>query len=753
MAKINNFIIKCIFIFQYLFFVTVAEAQLLNLSVQVPEDEAHGPFQSWLNVKGYGAVGDGQVDDTQAIQNAIYDLGQVGKSTVLFLPAGKYRITKTLDMHEKYGISFTGEDPETTSIFWDGLKGGTMLYVNGAMLSQFSRITWNGNHLAGTGIGQWFNHRHVKTPSTFIRHVDEIFVDMDTGIAGGRSDSSEYGQMDSETTILRSRFINNKVAGVSLGSFNSLDWWVWDSEFINCARGVTNEFSAGNVAGAGNFMVYRSIFKGSTIADITIGNTQWFSFHNNLSVGSRRFLQAGDAGRNGAQLILQNNKIIDTTEPVSISVGNLGPLILIDNEIRSANTLVGPVVAINGWASGRDVVSIGNVYPVSNPIFLREPKTDRLLTMGDKVVNKKAILYEIPKSNSFANNYKRKIFEVPVGASSKMIQGVINIALAGALVNPIVHLPSGSYRLDKSLLIPSRSRLQIVGDGAATILFWDGSLDQPMLHLYGPSHATVRNLQFRSGITKSLAAIQLDNADQVGGRVLVDGTMQSKVVVNAVKKTKIDIRSVSMEGLVLLDSDVTVTGAANIAPIEMMRSSNLLVFDNWYEGRDSRLLTANDGVFTLIGAHWAPADPTHGGGDTGPSIYFNDFSGSATFVGMTLSLASESNGILIDKESTIGNIAFIGISADREVFINRTSPMGTVSEVAMAKYIKNYGQTQIKTQIKSKDKKNLLESLAQVRNFVWQDGQVEKTIDATDVHLLSVMTVDSGTVGISVSGN
>ncbi|MEI7721149.1 MAG: hypothetical protein WCJ23_04145, partial [Verrucomicrobiota bacterium] len=625
------------------------------------------------------------------------------------------------------------------------------LEANGLMFSKFSRITWNGNGSAGTGVGQWFNHRLIKTPSSYVRHVDEVFVDMGTGIAGGRSDSGDFGQLDSETTILRTHFINNTVAGISLGSFNALDWWVWDSEFVNCARGITNEFSAGNAVGAGNFMVYRSVFKGSTIADVTIGNTQWFSFHNNLSVGSRRFLQASDAGKNGAQLIVQNNKIIDTTEPVSISVGNMGPLILIDNQIKSLNKTIGPVVAMDGTASGRDVVSIGNSYSVASPIYLREPKKDRLLTLADKIVDKKAISYEAPESISEAKNYKRKIFEVPIGASAKMIQAVLNIAAASEFDNPIIHLPAGSYQLDRTIIIPARTRLQLVGDGAATFLSWNGAINQPMLSLSGPSYASLRDLQFRSGVTKSIAAIQIDNADQIGGRILLDGMMQSKVEIKLVRNTKIDMRSISMDGLSLLDSAAIITGAGNVAPIEMKHSSSLLMFDNWYEGRNSRLLSADDGVFTLMGGHWSPADIVHGGGNADPSIYFNNFTGRATFVGLSLTLANATNGIRIEQESQNGNILFLGVLGDKDGFLKRTYKTKMVSEVSMMIYRKKYGQFQIEN-IETKDNSNLLESLAQLRTVAWQDNQGKRNLDATDVHLLNIVTVDSGAVGLSIVG-
>jgi len=726
-------------------------SQAENLTVSVADDEALGPFQSWTNVHNYGAVGDGLADDTQPIQYALNDLGKAGKSSVLYFPAGKYRITKTLDLHGKFAVSLNGEDPATTSLIWDGPLKGVMLVANGVSLSTFSRITWNGDNKAGTGVGQWWNHRTIKQYSSFIRHVDEVFVDMGTGIAGGRIDSSDFGELDSETTILRTHFIRNSVAGISLGSFNALDWWIWDSQFINCARGVTNEFSAGNVTGAGNFMVYRSLFRNSSVADVTIGNTQWFSLHNNTSIGSRRFLQAGNVGRNGAQLILQNNRVIDTTDPVSISVGNMGPLIMIDNKIRSTKSSNGAVVAMNGSTAGRDVISIGNSYTVTKPILLPEPKVDRLLTLQDKTVSKESISDVLPDMPLVARNFNRRVLEVPVGASGKMIQAIINIAASGTFDNPVIHLPSGEYPLDRTLTIPARTRLQLVGDGASSCFIWNGLAGHNMIELLGPSYATVRDLQFRPGTAKATTAISMDNADQIGGRILLDGAMQSKIIVSGVKNTKLDIRSIGIDGLLLMGSSAIVTGAGNIAPINMLKDSNLLVQDNWYEGQRSKLFSADGGVFTLIGGHWAPADPAHGGGAADSSIHFNDYAGQATFVGMTLWMPHEDNGIRIDNETSSSKLLFLGVGGDKENIIKRTATGGAINAIALGKYTSNYGQSQIPDS-KSKDSSHILANLSQARSVVWETSLGERVPDVTDVHLLNIMTVDSGAVGLNISG-
>ena len=94
-------------------------------------------YPVYRNVKSYPAVGDGNADDTQALQNAINDDGKGGnrynnevstRPAEVFVPGGTYRLTKQLDL--RLNTILVG-DPNNMPVFKasSNFNGGTV--VNG----------------------------------------------------------------------------------------------------------------------------------------------------------------------------------------------------------------------------------------------------------------------------------------------------------------------------------------------------------------------------------------------------------------------------------------------------------------------------------------------------------------------------------------------------------------------------------------------------------------------------------------------
>jgi hypothetical protein len=728
--------------------------QTLSLKASVEDMEAIGPFASWRTAKSYGAVGDGRADDTAALQRALDELVRAGPAKVLHLQAGTYRITSSLQLNATdatYGLSIIGDDPATTKIVWDGPAGAAMLVANGGLQSKFARITWDGRSRAGYGVAHWWVDSgpvHGGSPE----HADEVFVDMEIGIQGGRLGAG-YGNMDSEGQVRRVKFIRNTKAGLNVGSWNALNWWVWDSHFVDCARGVSNKFTIGESIGAGSFFVYRSLFERSTVSDAEIGNTGTFGIYASTSIGSRRFFHSDPAGLNTAREIIQGNRVIDTTDPVAIYNGNLGPLTLIDNEFRSAAGAAGPVVRLDN-IGGTDVLAVGNRFTVANPIR----PTDglyRVLSITDTTVERSAIDGTAPRLPATPARPTREVFDVARGANGAAIQAAIDAAVAAAArgaVNPIVHLPTGEYTLDRTLTVPANARIQIAGDSIGTSINWAGSGAGPMLRLAGPSLATVRDLRLNGGSAKAIA---LDNADQDGGRILMVGNVMAAIEATGLARTRMSMQanttlaSMNVSGV----ASALSLGSGGLGMVTLRGNSQVMISDTWYEGRDTRLFQLESGRLTYRAAVVAPGDPVHGGGIVQPVLTLDGFRGSTTLLGIEMNIQDAGNGIRVGQATSETRALFLGVKANRPGFFGGDVSQGQVGLVMAKEPIGMGLSTLVSAATRGQSSSDfVLEMLSQARSVVWESAPHSAPTGATDVRIYRVITYDSAG-GLAVSGS
>jgi hypothetical protein len=721
------------------------------MSVGFSDEEFIGPLAGWVDVKAnYGAVGDGVADDTGAIQkglDALYRYDSDGGPAVLYFPAGRYRLTHTLRMRLNIGANLIGAGAGATVLVWDGDADGTMLRSSGAFDTLFARLTWDGHGRARIGVAQWWNFaaEHANYQGS-IKHVDEIFQDLGIGISGGRL-GADYGQGDSETLIQRVQFLRISVAGVNVGSFNALNWWIWDSRFVDCARGVSNDWSLddkGPTNGAGTFMVYRSQFQGSTVADAVIGNTGWFAFYGNISRDSLRFIRALPNGANGGAIFAQNNIVIDTLEPDAIRIGNEGPLILLDNRIRSRSGAQGPAILMeaNGDGTDRDVLSLGNQYTVAAPIAHLHA-SGRILR-SDTTVPASSIVAPNREMAPAARDFHRLVFEVPVGATGGQIQAVIDAAAASGSDNAVVHLPAGNYHLDRTLDIPANTRLQIAGDSEATKLWWNGSTpDGTMVRLEGPSYASLRDLCLVGAKT---TAVAITKADQAGGRIFIEGSRLSVVDVQGLSQTRIDAQANSGIAGLRVHGSASVLAIAGFGPVRMRGNSTVVETDNWYEGNEARLLDADSGSFTYLGGEMAPY--SHGVrrdlSPDAPAILLDRFPGHASLIGATLDLKRASNGIVLRSPASDSYALFLGITGTAPGFFVHPQSDAPYAAVLNKLYTRDLGARGIADAGRS-SVDFVMRGFEAIRAIAWETAPDSHTPGATDVRLFRIFNADTGT--------
>ena len=461
-------------------------------------EEFVGPFPSWRDLRrDYGAVGDGKADDTKALQHGLHDLVKHEKACVLYVPAGTYRLTATVKTVRKahtdcQGVTVVGQDPAHTVLRWDGPKGDTMVEWD-AWYSKISRLTLDGAGRAGTAL------RYGPAFSTYNETSDIVFRDANAGLVFGGPKT--HGQ--AENAVLRCRFLRCET-GLQTVNWNSMDIWVWYCYFEDCGRGIYNVM--------GNWHAWHNLFRRSRIADVGAMNLMAFSVVGNMSIGSRCFFDFSTGHTWGSPVSLTGNRVLDPTGEWAVLLDNAGPYLVVDNEFR----ISGKTRAIRmTWG---DQTLVGNTYTRKNAVLER----GRFRRIREQALDVGNISIPLERLATTPLHVERRVFEVPAGASGEAIQQAIAEAAKLVGQRPVVHLPMGNYKSQKTLVIPRGCNVQLVGDGGgetATRLNWAGPAGGVVLRLEGPSRATLRDFYIHAPNARALV---VEDADQPGGRIFAD---------------------------------------------------------------------------------------------------------------------------------------------------------------------------------------------------------------------------------------
>lgn len=668
---------------------TSLNAARLEANKPMNDAEFYGPFASWLDAKrDFGAKGDGVSDDTEALQRALDAIRpQAPKSVVLFIPSGVYRITKTLNVvreahSESQHITIVGENPEKTVIKWDGEKDGIMLNY-GAWYSRMCRLTLDGSQKAKTAIlcGPRF--------ATYNEFTDMIFRDVGFGIEAGR-----HGTMGiAETVVARCHFIRCSQAGISIQNWNSLDWFVWHCVFEDCRIGVTNAF------GAGNYHVYESIFRNSAESDMSMGHAGYFSIRGNFSSNSRSFFRAGWLGACGF-VTLQGNFVAETKD-VAVEVNNLGPVFLIDNTFKVKSS---PVIRIRPDAA---LLSVGNVFTTKDAIFCGKDS----LIIGDKFEKYEDVKMPKIELPNFPLVEKFTVIEVPSGCSAEEIQRAIEKAKNLRGEKPVVHLPAGTYNIDRTLIIPEGCELRLVGDGGGdgkgTILRWVGKGNGPVIRVFGPTHA--RFSSFSINGSGKADGIKIEGCDQESARIVGDqlNIVSSKTGLLAEHLGKADVSLFNINhgncnlAIKVVDAKISIfCGASsnNELSYEVDGNGKLLVRDIWYETAQNPrfMLLKGSGEFTMHSARVAtPVKPLEV-----PVVEVDGFKGNVVFIGTNFVTepGEERRAKVMVKGEGEGTSVFLlgcGGDSDSDLLIN-ASQKTTCASLQAFKMVKGGGWVRAK---------------------------------------------------------
>jgi hypothetical protein len=276
---------------------------------------AANPYLTY-SVTSYGAIGNGISDDTAGIQAAI-NAAAAGKATIVWFPAGVYRITAPLVLPLKVSLLGAGSGTDAgASIIRAAVSMTSMLVLNDAANSSIEGLAFDGGADRGVAIPLALDLadflgsrmaevaiRNVSGDGFYSRWVDSAagyswanyFTNLDIAVAGyafrmGSSDSHITGvrvtgglggsEEQSSGNLYRDCVFENCVNGMSFRNTSgaSARTSFADCTFRNNGRyGLACEFPTASFQSA--VAVDGCVFEGNGRADLGLGNCSLIAVH------------------------------------------------------------------------------------------------------------------------------------------------------------------------------------------------------------------------------------------------------------------------------------------------------------------------------------------------------------------------------------------------------------------------------------------------------------------------------------------
>jgi parallel beta-helix repeat protein len=330
------------------------------------------PASATVNVKDYGAQGNGTDNDTAALNNGF--VAACSASEDLYIPSGTYLVT-SLDAVHNCGITFHGDGPSNTILKLMAPARTSMMTFDGSLEKNLALVVQDlaldGGHLGGAGIaieryqavtinrvsfnyfgtpGYSLGHKH-DFDGLYVRNVENARV-TDSQFSGNERYGVELQAVHSSTVENSTMSFNGSMGGVSEQNFEgALDGplvaqWIDNSLIANGSGGIDVETDPKLPPAQGIMSRNQVIDCGNDRWDsgwgLVLGLHSYGKIEGNwvrdfaAHASARNYTNAIVYGRNAGPIDIVNNTVIGTrshavlgqqgSSPVTIS-GN----ILLDN--------------------------------------------------------------------------------------------------------------------------------------------------------------------------------------------------------------------------------------------------------------------------------------------------------------------------------------------------------------------------------------------------------------------------------------